>query len=162
MSLSEDVAGEKLDLLQAGEDSLQQIATQAHSVVKDAKSQLSALENAIVTRNTLLENVRRFILHLERSCNTLIAFYRDENRRTRDEPPPAYFQESWVYPVPDAFKVDMEEDMQKLISQRESMSAIERAYTDLHEVQAELYEKFRGDVRDLFEKDSDTPDPLEI
>ncbi|WP_119419678.1 hypothetical protein [Desertibaculum subflavum] len=102
---------QNLDALDEYTDRKDELFDQLEEVKKAADARLDDLARSIQSRHSeaqyvsiksqaLREEMRQHFAHLESAANTLLTYYRDENRKARKSPAPPRFEQRWTYACP--------------------------------------------------------------
>lgn len=68
--------------------------------IRDIEIRRGEYDSILAKSTALREAIAEHFGHLESAANTLLQFYRDENRKHRKTPPPSRFDERWTHNPP--------------------------------------------------------------
>lgn len=91
--LTDDLLNELEDIKKSAELKMDEIARQL-------ETRRGEFGYVVVKSQALTIEMKDHFAHLESAANTLLRYYRDENRKARTLPSPARFDTPWVYPRP--------------------------------------------------------------
>ena len=138
VSAREDYSDQHADLF----DELREIKNDAVDQLTTAIAQVPVFpqhaENVRSQRGALIESFRAYETAAEAAANQLLARYRTMNRRSRNTPPPGYFDDTWKLP----HRIVDSADTKKLIVDPEHLPPIEPILADFRQLSESILSEY--------------------
>lgn len=92
-ALKDELLGDLEQIKKSAEDKIDEL-------VRNIQTRQGELDHIVQKSHALKRSMLQHFTHLESAANTLLSYYRDENRRHRHTPAPNRFNSQWKYTPP--------------------------------------------------------------